>query len=98
MLHTIDINDELAEMALKYFGLAGLDDQIVMHTGDACAVIPALDEIFDLVFIDGDKEQYIALLQACVSKSKNQEVLFWLIMCCGVEKYCRATGLTTKKP
>jgi predicted O-methyltransferase YrrM len=60
LLHTIDINDELTGVALKYFRLAGLEERIVMHSGDACTVIPTLDESFDLVFIDGDKEQYIA--------------------------------------
>jgi len=59
LLHTIDINDELAEMSLKYFRLAGLQDKIILHNGDACVVIPQLDEWFDLVFIDGDKEQYV---------------------------------------
>jgi caffeoyl-CoA O-methyltransferase len=58
LLHTIDINDELADMALKYFSLAGLDQRIILHTGDAREIIPGLQEQFDLVFIDGDKEQY----------------------------------------
>lgn len=71
LLHTIDINDELAGVALKYFGLAGLEDRIVMHTGDACAVIPTLDESFDLVFIDGDKEQYVAYYKAMFPKVKK---------------------------
>jgi predicted O-methyltransferase YrrM len=71
LMHTIDINDELAGVALKYFELAGLNDRIVMHTGDACAVIPTLDENFDLVFIDGDKEQYIAYYKALFPKVKK---------------------------
>ncbi len=69
-LHTIDINDELTHVALKYFRLAGLEDRIVMHTGDACAVIPTLDERFDLAFIDGDKEQYVAYYEALFPKVK----------------------------
>jgi predicted O-methyltransferase YrrM len=59
LLYTIDINDELAEMALKYFKMAGFIEKIILHTGDARKIIPALDEQFDLVFIDGDKEQYL---------------------------------------
>jgi caffeoyl-CoA O-methyltransferase len=59
LLHTIDINDELAEVALKYFKLAGLENKIILHTGDAIEIIPKLDEWFDLVFLDGDKEQYV---------------------------------------
>jgi predicted O-methyltransferase YrrM len=60
LLHTIDINDELTERAQFYFRQSGMADKIIMHTGDACEVIPALGEQFDLVFIDGDKEQYLA--------------------------------------
>jgi caffeoyl-CoA O-methyltransferase len=59
MLHTIDINDELTGVACRYFALAGLEDQIRMHTGHACEIIPLLEETFDLVFIDADKEEYL---------------------------------------
>jgi len=59
VLHTIDINDETTIIAHKYFNLAGLAGKIVLHTGDALEIIPALDEVFDLIFIDGDKEQYL---------------------------------------
>ena len=59
ILHTIDINDELAETAKRYFRLAGLENAIVMHVGDAIRIIPEIDENFDLVFIDGDKEEYL---------------------------------------
>jgi caffeoyl-CoA O-methyltransferase len=58
MLHTIDINDEIKDVALRYFKKAGLEHCIQLHIGDACSVIARLDECFDLVFIDGDKEQY----------------------------------------
>lgn len=71
LLHTIDINDELAHVALKYFRLAGLEDRIVLHTGDACKVISNLDEHFDLVFIDGDKEQYVAYYKELFAKVKK---------------------------
>lgn len=58
VLHTIDLNDELAERCRRYFREAQMEDRIVLHTGDAAAVIPALDGPFDLVFIDADKPSY----------------------------------------
>jgi len=58
LLHTIDINDELADMAREYVEKAGFSGKIVLHTGDARTIIPGMQEEFDLVFIDGDKEQY----------------------------------------
>jgi caffeoyl-CoA O-methyltransferase len=71
LLHTIDINDELAEMALKYFKLAGLEKKIILHTGDAREIIPRLEDSFDLAFIDGDKEQYLQYYFQVMEKVKT---------------------------
>ena len=57
-LHTIEINDELNEMSTHYFALAGVADRVTLHTGRAQDVIPEMNYIFDLVFIDGDKREY----------------------------------------
>ena len=59
MLHTIDVNDELEDFTCQYIEKSGLQERIVFHVGDACKIIPTLDEMFDLVFIDADKRQYI---------------------------------------
>jgi predicted O-methyltransferase YrrM len=58
VLHTIEIDPELEEIAKKYFSLSGFEKSIIMHIGDAMDVINTMDEIFDIVFIDGDKENY----------------------------------------
>lgn len=58
ILHTIELNDELAELAQRYFAKAGLQNRIILHTGDAMEIIPRLKELFELVFIDGSKAQY----------------------------------------
>lgn len=71
LLHTIDINDELTDMALKYFRLAGLSEKIIFHAGDAIEIIPALEDYFDLVFIDGDKEQYLQYYVQVMKKLKR---------------------------
>jgi len=57
-LHTIDINEELEDMAFRYFCAAGLDNKITQHIGKAAEIIPTLEEEFDLVFIDADKQNY----------------------------------------
>lgn len=59
IVHTVDINEELEEMCSRYFTKAGLRDKIVQHIGKAAAIIPQLDETFDLVFIDADKAGYV---------------------------------------
>ncbi|MCD6012367.1 MAG: O-methyltransferase [Flavipsychrobacter sp.] len=57
-LHTIEIDEELQDMASKYITEAGLRDRIVQHIGAASEIIPALNEAFDMVFIDADKLNY----------------------------------------
>lgn len=57
-LHTIDMNEELEDIALRYFKEAGLEHQVTLHIGKAAEIIPNLHETFDLVFIDADKGMY----------------------------------------
>jgi len=57
-LHTIEINDELAEISSRYVNKAELDDKIIFHCGDAIALMKKMELYFDLIFIDGDKRQY----------------------------------------
>jgi caffeoyl-CoA O-methyltransferase len=59
-LHSIDINEELQPMQLKYIERAGMLQAIELHIGQALEVIPALNQDWDLVFIDADKENYVA--------------------------------------
>lgn len=58
MLHTIDVNEELEDMAARYIAEAGLTQKITQHIGKAAGIIPQLEETFDLVFIDADKAGY----------------------------------------
>lgn len=68
LLHTIEINDELAPMILKYIQKAGLQNKIILHIGDALELIPTLDELFDLVFIDANKRDYPAYYELVFNK------------------------------
>jgi predicted O-methyltransferase YrrM len=58
IMHTIEIDEELQDMATKYIEQSGLTGQIVQHIGHAGEIIPTLHESFDLVFIDADKLNY----------------------------------------
>lgn len=57
-IHTLELDPELEKIANKYFKKAGVDKQIVQYFGDALEIIPSLDILFDLVFIDADKNNY----------------------------------------
>ena len=67
-LYTIEINDELTEFSQHYFEKAGVADKIVQLTGDAVEIIPTLDVTFDLIYIDGDKREYIKYFEASLEK------------------------------
>lgn len=55
-IHTIDINKELEEMVLSSFQKSAYSKQITLHSGNALEIIPTLNEVWDLVFIDADKK------------------------------------------
>jgi predicted O-methyltransferase YrrM len=56
ILHTIDINAELEDMVRNSFSKSDLGSKINYHIGNAIEIIPNLDEVFDLIFIDADKK------------------------------------------
>lgn len=68
VLHTIDINDEIEDFTRSFIRESGLAERIVFHIGDACEVIPELEETFDLVFLDADKRQYAAYYRLVFDK------------------------------
>jgi predicted O-methyltransferase YrrM len=59
ILHTIEVNPELVEIITRYFTTSAYNEKIKLHIGKALEVIPNLKGVFDLVFIDADKENYI---------------------------------------
>ncbi len=70
IIHTIEINDEIVEIPMRYFEKAGLKEKVVLHIGDALKIIPTLEEKFDLVFIDGEKSQYLDYYKSIFAKVK----------------------------
>jgi len=69
-LHTIEQDDERAEIASVFFEKAGLTGKITLHVGDALEIIPQLDVVFGLVFIDAAKKQYLDYYHAVFNKVK----------------------------
>ena len=75
ILHTIDNNKELVEIQNKYFKRANLKDKIVQHSGDAKNIIPSIDEEFDIVFIDADKESYPEYYDLIINKVRSGGII-----------------------
>lgn len=74
-IHTIDINEELSDFQRKYFDASKYGKQIHQHVGDALEIIPSLDKIFDLVFIDADKENYTNYFHLIIDRLKPGGVI-----------------------
>lgn len=60
ILDTIEVDDELEDIAASYFDKSGYGSRIRQHIGSALDVVPRLGEVYDMVFIDGDKREYPA--------------------------------------
>lgn len=57
-LITIDINEELEDNVKAAFSNSPYHSKIDFRIGNALTLVPKMDEEFDLVFIDADKENY----------------------------------------
>jgi predicted O-methyltransferase YrrM len=60
VIHSIEINDEMEPFIKPFLAQSPDKEKIKIHWGDAFEIIPALNEQFDLVYIDGDKRDYCA--------------------------------------
>ena len=74
-IHTIDINEELISIQNKYFNRSNYRNKIHQHLGNALEIIPKLDNKFDLIFLDADKNNYPSYLEIVVDKLKIGGVL-----------------------
>ena len=63
IMHTIEVNPEQEKMIRSFIRDAFMEDQIILHIGKALEIIPQLNEIWDLVFIDADKPNYLNYYQ-----------------------------------
>ena len=57
-VHTIEIEDELEDFLRQHFADSPVGHRIHLHIGDACQILPQLNLMFDLVFIDANKRHY----------------------------------------
>lgn len=70
LLYTIEINDERKPIIDEFIKKAGFSDKIKLLIGDAIKVIPEITELFDLVFIDADKPNYLNYFKVVFPKLK----------------------------
>jgi predicted O-methyltransferase YrrM len=57
-LDAIEINDELEDLIMEGFRRAGVEERISLLIGDAKELIPQLNKVYDLIYIDANKREY----------------------------------------
>lgn len=70
-LITLDVNEELHKRVQGYFNASDYSEQIDYRIGDALDLIPALNETWDLVFIDADKKNYVNYYDLVVDRVRS---------------------------
>ena len=74
-IFTIDRNEELLKIQNKYFEMSGKRDKIIQLTGNAKDILKNLDESYDIVFIDADKENYIEYFNLVSERLNNNGII-----------------------
>ena len=75
MIHTIDINAELEDRVRANFSKSAFKDKILYHLGDATKIIPEIDEVFDIVFIDADKKNNGTYYDLLIDKLRSGGII-----------------------
>ena len=57
-LHTVEVFDELEDFLRQWIGGSPWADRIHLHIGDALDIVPRMNVVWDMVFVDADKRHY----------------------------------------
>tara|TARA_B100000927_G_scaffold268580_1_gene243465 strand:+ start:570 stop:1208 length:639 start_codon:yes stop_codon:yes gene_type:complete len=74
-IDTIDKNEELVKIQNKYFKESGYRKNIIQHTGDAIDILNNLNDSYDIIFIDADKENYINYFNLVSNKLNKNGII-----------------------
>lgn len=69
-LYTIEVNEEIVEVAQQYIAESEYSKLIQVIHGNAIEVVPQLSTFFDLIYIDGEKAEYPEYLEVCLPHLK----------------------------
>lgn len=68
LLHTFEINDEQEDFTRPWIERSPYADKIRFYIGDAMELVPPMDIVFDMAFVDGDKRKYIDYYEMVLKK------------------------------
>lgn len=65
---TLEANPEYSFLVKKHLHMAAVENRVETVIGDAVKIIPGRPEMWDLVYIDGHKQEYIQYYQAVIDR------------------------------
>ena len=65
---TIEANPEFSFLVNKHLSMAGVQHQVEYVTGNALHLLPARPEIWDVVYIDANKQEYVKYYEAVIER------------------------------
>ncbi len=71
IIHTIEKNEELENIIIKYFTKSNIINKAKLYIGDAIDIIPQINASFDIVYIDADKQNYSEYLDLVLPKTRK---------------------------
>ena len=74
---TLDVNEELAYLPQKYFQESEFSSQIDFQLKDAKVFLKETEDVFDFVFIDADKENYVAYFELIKTKIESGALIIF---------------------
>lgn len=74
---TLDVNEDLAYLPKKYFAESKYSNQINFKLQDAKEFLRETDEVFDLIFIDADKENYVEYFKLIKPRTQSGSVVMF---------------------
>ena len=74
-LITCDIDPETTEIAKRYWSRSPHGKKIDLKLGPALETLKTIEGLFDLVFIDADKMNYINYWELCIRKTRHGGLL-----------------------
>ena len=74
---TVELSEEMAKEAEKNFSRAGVGEKVTLIKGDARQVLKDMEgeEVFDVIFVDAAKGQYMEFFEHCERLLKKGGVL-----------------------
>lgn len=72
---SVEVDEDSCREARENVGRAGFSKVVEVVHGDAVGVVPRLEEVFDLVFLDTDKGDYVQLFEPCLDHLRSGGVL-----------------------